>query len=106
MEDIISVIKDLKGRVVEMTAQLEFLSKSPAHQLNRKYLDADAVCKILKVSPRTLAKMRNEGAIKFSKIRRRVVFKAADVYRFIEKGFGKKIRIDDRRKLNPETLKP
>ena len=61
MEELFQLIKAfnrLEEKVVALTSKIDFLAKSPYQQLNQKYLEEDAACKILRISPRTLAKMR------------------------------------------------
>jgi excisionase family DNA binding protein len=89
MHEIICAINRLKERIMDLASQVEFLAKSPSQQLTRKYLDTESACKILHVSDRTLLKMRNEGAIPFSRIRRRILYEANDIHNFIESRFRK-----------------
>ena len=89
MHELIVAVNRLKERIMDLSSKVEFLSKSPAHQLNRKYLDTESACAILHLSDRTLLKMRNEGVLPFSRIRRRILYQAEDIHRYIESRFKK-----------------
>ena len=89
MHELIFAINRLKERIMDLSSRVEFLSKSPSQQLTRKYLDTEAACAILHVSDRTLLKMRNEGLIPFSRIRRRILYQASDIHHYIESRFKK-----------------
>jgi len=82
--EIVKALNRLKDHVGELTKQIEFLSKSPSQQLTRKWLDTQAVCRILRVSDRTLMKMRNEGVLPFSKVRRRFMYRSSDIQEYLE----------------------
>jgi len=85
--DLETEIKKISIRLIEILTQLQILSQTPAQRLNKKYLSSDEVCKILKISERTLAKMRSEGSIKFRKIRRKILYPAEALHQFIEQNF-------------------
>ena len=82
--EIVRALNRLKDHVGELTRQVEFLSKSPTVQLTRKWLETEAVCRILHVSDRTLLKMRNEGVLPFTRVRRRVLYRASDIQQYLE----------------------
>ena len=89
MHEIVCAVNRLKERIMDLSSKVEFLSKSPSQQLMRKYLDNESASRILHVSERTLAKMRKEGTINFSKVRRKIIYQASDIHDFIEKNFKK-----------------
>jgi len=82
--EIVKAVNRLKERITDLTAQVEFLSKSPSQKLSAKWLDTEAACAILHVSDRTLMKMRNEGDLPFTRIRRRIFYQASDINEYIE----------------------
>lgn len=90
MHEIVCAVNRLKERIMDLTSQVDHLSKSPSQQLTRKWLDTESACAILHVSDRTLLKMRNEGVLPYSRIRRRILYQASDVHQYIESRFGKK----------------
>jgi hypothetical protein len=89
MHEIICAVNRLKERIMDLSSKVEFLSKSPSQQLTQKYLDNESASKILHVSERTLAKMRKEGTINFTRVRRRIIYQASDINDIIAKNFKK-----------------
>ena len=82
--DIITAVNRLKEKVTELSSKIDNLTASPLQQLNKKYLDEAAACKLLRISPRTLAKMRNDGTIPFIRIRRRILYLASDLNDYLD----------------------
>ena len=95
MEEIFELIKAfnrLKEQIKELAAKLEQHLKSlPAERapnpfgVGGVYLEEDAACRFLHVSPRTLARMRKDGSLPFVKERRRVLYKTEDLKGYLEK---------------------
>ena len=54
-------------------------------QSSEKWLDNNAVCKLLQLSKRTLQSFRDSGKISFSQIGHKCYYKASDVELFIQK---------------------
>jgi excisionase family DNA binding protein len=77
--DIVIAVNRLKDTLSKVEQKVDFLSKPLSEQLNRKYLTTDDAAKILKISPRTLAKIRADGSIPFIKVRRKIVYSATDL---------------------------
>jgi hypothetical protein len=50
---------------------------------NEKWMDNEAVCKLLQISPRTLQSYRDNGTIPFSQIGHKCYYRSADIERFI-----------------------
>ena len=70
---------------MDLSTKIDNLSASPLQQLNHKYLDEAAACKLLRVSPRTLARMRNDGIVPYIRIRRRILFLSSDLNDYLDK---------------------
>ena len=84
MEEIFALIKAfnrLEERVVAPNAKVDILVKSPFKKI---VLDEKAASKLLGISERTLATLRAEGKILFVKIHRRILFRTADLYRYLK----------------------
>ena len=60
----------------------ELLAKQGGKSLNR-WMDNQEVCRQLRISPRTLAKLRDRGFIGYSQIGYRFYYKPEDVKRVI-----------------------
>jgi len=52
---------------------------------NEKWLDNEAVCKLLKISRRSLQSYRDNGTILFSQIGHKCYYKTSDIEQFINK---------------------
>ncbi len=79
--EIIKAFNRLEEKIVILTAKVDILVKSPFRKVT---LDENAACKLLGVSARTMARLRSEGEIPFVKIRRRTVYRTADLYRYLK----------------------
>lgn len=82
--DIVVAVNRLKDAFFRLESKVDFLAKPMSQQLNRKYLDSNDAARILKISKRTLAKIRAEGAIPFIKVRRRIIYSASDIEKYME----------------------
>lgn len=82
--DIVVAVNRVKDRLDRLESKVDFLAKPMSEKLNCKYLDSDATAKILKISKRTLAKIRSEGEIPFIKVRRRIIYAACDIENYME----------------------
>jgi len=81
---IVAAVNRLKDTVTELCSKIDFISKSPALKASPKYLNEDAACELLRVSPRTLSKMRADGSIPFIKSHRKILFLASDLDKYLE----------------------
>ena len=82
--DIIVAVNRLKEKIMDLSSKIDNLAASPSQQLNKKYLDEVAACKLLRVSPRTLARMRTAGTIPYIRIRRRILFHSSDLNDYLD----------------------
>ena len=49
-----------------------------------EWLDNQDVCTLLKISPRTLQNLRNNGSIPYTRIERKIFYNKRDIWNFIE----------------------
>jgi hypothetical protein len=63
------------------TAKVDILVKSPFRKI---MLDEKAASKLLGISDRNLLDLRYEGNIPFIKIHRRILYRTADLYRYLK----------------------
>ncbi|MDB0812225.1 helix-turn-helix domain-containing protein [Phocaeicola vulgatus] len=49
-----------------------------------EWLDNQDVCTFLKISPRTLQNLRNNGSIPYTRIERKIFYNKRDIWNFIE----------------------
>ena len=82
--DIVVAVNRVTDKLIDLERKVDFLAKPMSQQLMKKYLTSNDVAKILKISKRTLAKMRADFAIPFIKIRRKIIYSAIDVEEYLE----------------------
>ena len=84
MNKIVVAVNRLTDKITELSVKVDNLAKSPAQQLNAKYLNNEETTKILHISNRTLTKIRTDGTLKYTKIRRRILYEASDVDQYLK----------------------
>ena len=77
--DIVVAVNRVTDKLIDLERKVDFLAKPMSQQLMKKYLTSNDVAKILKISNRTLAKLRVDGAIPFIKVRRKIIYSAIDL---------------------------
>lgn len=88
MEEIFELIRAfnrLKEKVVEISGKIDSLLKTPPQQPDSKYEEEAGACKILKISPRTLAKLRSEKKIPYIKHRHKILYLVEDLHKYLER---------------------
>lgn len=58
--------------------------KENTDQNTEEWLDNQDVCTLLKISPRTLQNLRNNGSIPYTRIERKIFYNKRDIWNFIE----------------------
>jgi len=87
MEEIFELIKAfnrLKEKVVEISGKIDSLLKAPPQQPESKYVEEEGACKILKISPRTLAKLRAEKKIPYIKHRHKILYLVDNLHEYLQ----------------------
>ena len=82
MEEIFELIKAfnrLKDKIIELSGKIDTLLKAPPQEPDSKYVEEEGACKFLKISPRTLAKLRTEKKIPYIKHRHKILYLSADL---------------------------
>ena len=74
----------MKETLNRIESKVDFLSKPLSQQLNKQFLTNEEAAKVLKISKRTLAKIRYEGDIPFIRVRRRIIFAASDLEGYLK----------------------
>jgi excisionase family DNA binding protein len=82
--DIVVAVNRLKDAFYRLEAKVDFLAKPMSQQLNRKFLDSNDAARILKISRRTLAKMRSDGSLPFIRVRRKIIYAASDIEEYLK----------------------
>jgi excisionase family DNA binding protein len=74
----------MRESLARIESKVDFLSKPLSQQLNKQFLTSDEAAKILKISKRTLAKIRSEHQIPYIKVRKRIIFAANDLEGYLK----------------------
>ncbi len=74
----------LVRKIDRISDKLESLSLKGNDGFKEKWYITDEVCKLLKVSKRTLQKMRDSNTIKFNKSGKKIYYKASDIEQYLE----------------------
>lgn len=74
----------LVRKIDQLSDKLEQLSLKSNDGFKDKWYVTDEVCKLLNVSKRTLQKMRDSSAIRFTKSGKKIYYKASDIEQYLE----------------------
>ncbi|WP_025006982.1 helix-turn-helix domain-containing protein [Marinilabilia salmonicolor] len=75
----------LMRKIDRISDKLENLDLKSNDGFKEKWYVSDEVCKILKVSKRTLQNMRDNQTIKFRKSGKKIYYKASDIEEYLNK---------------------
>ena len=81
--EIISAVNRLKDKVGELCTKFDSHLKVPDQEPESKYVEESGACKILKISPRTLAKLRAENKILYIKNGHKILYLASDLDKYL-----------------------
>lgn len=82
--DLIIASNRMKETLDRIESKVDFLGKPLSQQLNKQFLTSEEAARILKISKRTLAKIRHEGDIPFIKVRRNIIYAASDLEEYLK----------------------
>jgi hypothetical protein len=83
--DIITAVNRLKDRVDDLDSRIAFLCKYPSLVAFNDYVEEEAACKILHVSPRQLRRMRSRKEITFTRFHRKIMYPVSSLNQYLEK---------------------
>ena len=86
MEVVIIEKKAFEALLTDMATLLEkvdVLARKCSGRRLSNWLDGEDVCRMLRISPRTLQTLRSNGTLGYSQIVRKVYYRAEDVQRII-----------------------
>jgi len=75
----------LIGKIDKLTEKVDNIGLETNSGLKEKWYVTEDVCKLLNISRRTLQKMRDSGAIGFTKTGKKCYYKASSIDAFMEK---------------------
>ena len=82
--DIIVAVNRLKDQVKELNDRINNICKDPSLITFSKNVDEAAACKILKVSPDQIYKMRKSGEIEFIRYHRKILYPTASIQKYLD----------------------
>ncbi len=93
MNDVFTMIKEktvtkIFTRFDEIDQKIEQMSTKKNKALSEQWLDNQDVMEALRISPRTLQNMRDNGTLKYSKVGGKIYYKSADVEHLLEVGYN------------------
>ena len=96
--EIMEIVSFEKRTFEEMAAKLDYfvqrmddLCRQHGEKKAERWMDSHAVCRKLRISPRTLQTLRDNGTLAFTKIGNRTYYRQEDVERVI-------VDVEERRK--------
>lgn len=81
--------EELKESIQSISQQIK---KPHSQTLSEQWLDILEVCKILRISKRTLQSYRDKGVLSFSQIGGKIYFKNSDIEKHLESHYNKAFR--------------
>jgi excisionase family DNA binding protein len=85
--DLIRSVNKMKDKIVDLALKVDFLAKSPAYSLSKKYITEEEACRILKCCSKVLAQMRQNNEIPYYRIKKRILYQASDLHEYIEQHY-------------------
>jgi excisionase family DNA binding protein len=82
--DIIIAVNRLKEQVKELNDRINNICKDPSQITFSKNLDEAAACKILKVSPDQIYRMRKRGEIEFIRYHRKILYPTESLHKYLD----------------------
>lgn len=90
MNTIIKSLLLLSGELKEVKVHMELLHKTRVEHFKEAWVDGADAMEILKMSRRTLSKLRNSGELPFSQINGKLYYKLADIETLLEANYKSK----------------
>ena len=75
----------MKAALEELVGKLQDGNKIDGKYGLEEWLDNQAVCRLLDISPSKLLTLRRSGAVAYSKIDRKIFYKREDIRKFMER---------------------
>lgn len=89
--EVITIQTEAFQKIIENILEIRQLVSAKVNQnpLTDNWLDISEVCRLLKVSKRTLQNYRDNGSLPYSQISGKIYFRAADIQEYLEKHYVK-----------------
>lgn len=83
----VETFKAMKTALNDFSTKIRKVVSSNFSKNMNEWLDNQDVCLLLKISPRTLQSLRDNGTIPYTQIQRKTFYKKEDILQFIEKKY-------------------
>ena len=88
MKEIIQLILELSGEIKEIKAQALVIKQTKADKFKQTWFDGQDVMLALKISKRTLQKLRDDGTLPYSRINGKFYYKVTDLDKLLESNYS------------------
>lgn len=88
MKEIIQLILELSGEIKEIKAQALVIKQTKADKFKQTWFDGQDVMVALKISKRTLQKLRDNGTLPYSRINGKFYYKVTDLDKLLESNYS------------------
>jgi hypothetical protein len=83
--DIINAVNRLNSRMDDLDSRIAFLCKYPSMVNFNDYVDEQAACKFLHVSPSRIYQMHRNGEIPYFKSKRKILYPVKSLTEYLAK---------------------
>lgn len=90
MQEVLNLVKTIKKDIGTLRTEVAEMSKTHAQHLSEEWITKEKVLAILKISPRKLQTMRDNGQIPFSQIDGKIYYKTSDVEKLLRSNYNKR----------------
>ena len=79
-----ATFQEMKMTLKHFSTRIRQTVRKTQTKNTEEWLDNQDVCTLLKISPRTLQNLRNNGSIPYTRIERKIFYNKRDIWNFIE----------------------
>jgi hypothetical protein len=90
MQEFLNIASSIKRDIETLSKSVSQMKKTHAQFLSEEWVDAEMVMSILKISPRKLQMLRDNGTLPFSKIDGLIFYKTSDVEDLLNRYYTKR----------------
>jgi carbamoylphosphate synthase small subunit len=90
MQEVLNLVNVIKTDIANLSKKVEEMSKTHTQLLTEEWIAKEKVLAILKISPRKLQTMRDNGALPFSQIDGKIYYRTSDVELLLKQNYNKR----------------
>ena len=87
MQEVMNLVKSIKNDINALRSEVAKMAKTHAQYLSEEWVQRDQVLEILRISPRKLQTMRDNGTLPFSQIDGKFYYRIADVENLLKNNY-------------------